>query len=799
MFTKSKLKEVFEVESKFGAIFTGGSVQWTSDGKLLFCQCGSSINLLDVDSGQIAGSLGCTDDDDITASDDIVTSFALSADDQHVVSSHKSGLFRLWHIPERKVIKLWKSVHKGPVAKLALTASGTLLASGGSDSSVRLWDLVHQSCTHNLIGVQGVISVLTFHPEKSRKLLLGAADDATIVGWDVETGKPSLTLKGHFSRVCALTIHNDNNHVISCGRDKVVILWNLNEQCAVSTIPLYEGLEGLVLLPKGISLPGIKNKVANDMCVAVAGERGVIRIWDLSASKEIFVQTNSLVLKAKEEGSLAITQLLWNPDRSTLGVVSVDHNIILHNIDTFQCIKQFVGFSDEILDIGFLGNDDSHMAVATNSTNVALYRVSDMSCSLLQGHTDLVLGLATSKVNPKLLVSCAKDYSVRVWYLTDDGTTAKCVGHGQRHTAAVGAVHFGQLSCEIFASAGQDNCLKLWKLPSKFSEDVQPAVLNATCTQIAHQKDINSVCFSPNDKLIATGSQDKTAKIWSAEDLSLVGVLRGHRRGVWCVRFSPADQMLLTTSADCTMRLWSLQDLSCIKSFEGHDSSVVRGEFLTSGTQLVTGGADGLLKLWTIKSGECVFTLDEHNGRIWALAVSANESSIVTGGADSLLVKWKDVTAEKRKAAIEESEKLTIQEQQLSNLINNNELLKALKLALRLQRPHQCLTLVQGILKKGDIQGLSETVCQLSASQQEDLLKYAVLWNSNGKHCYTAQALLSVLLEEISSGKLRLEGLRSTLEGLLPYTDRHLRRLSELQQDLHLLAFTANCMQPHAS
>lgn len=77
------------------------------------------------------------------------------------------------------------------------------------------------------------------------------------------------------------------------------------------------------------------------------------------------------------------------------------------------------------------------------------------------------------------------------------------------------------------------------------------------------------------------------------------------------------------------------------------------------------------------------------------MAVSANESTIVTGGADSTLVTWKDVTEEKKKSALEEKEKLALQEQQLANLIHNNELLKALKLALRLQRPHQCLTIVQ--------------------------------------------------------------------------------------------------------
>lgn len=799
MGTKSKLKEVFEVEAKHGAIYSGGTVELTSDGKLLLCQCGPFINLVDVESGQLNGSLGKTEEDDAGIELDTVISFALSADEQHVVSSHRSGLFQLWHLPSRQTIKVWKSIHKGPVARLALTSEGTLMASGGSDSSVRLWDLVHQSCTHNLIGIQGVVSVLLFHPDKSKKLLLAAADDATIVGWSTETGEPRLALKGHFSKVCGLVLHTDGNHLISCGRDKVVILWDLKKQCAVNTIPLYEGLEGLVLLPENVSLPGISRSKMSNMCVAVAGERGVVRVWDVSTAKEIYIQTNSLVPKAKEDGSLAITHLLWNSNMGALGVVSVEHNIIFHKLDTFQCVKQFVGFSDEILDVAYLGPGDSHVAVATNSTNVALYRVSDMSCSLLQGHTDLVLGLASCKANPNVLASCAKDYSVRVWHLTEDGSTAKCVGYGIRHTAAVGSVFFGQMSCQLMASAGQDNCIKIWKLTAKLSDALEPTTLNAALTQVAHQKDINTVCFSPNDKLLATGSQDKTAKIWNVEDLSLVGVLRGHRRGVWCARFSPVDQMLLTTSADCTMRLWSLQDLSCIKSFEGHDSSVVRGEFLSGGTQLVTGGADGLLKLWTIKSGECLSTLDHHNGRIWGLAVSGNEETIITGGADSLLVRWKDVTEEKKKAALAESEQLTLEEQQLANLIHGNELLKALKLALRLKRPHQSLTIIQGILKKGDVIGLSETVSQLSTSQQEDLMKYAVTWNTNGKHCYTAQALLSVLLEEISSGKLRLEGLRSTLEGLLPYTDRHMRRLSELQQNLHLLAFTANCMQPHAS
>ncbi len=64
-------------------------------------------------------------------------------------------------------------------------------------------------------------------------------------------------------------------------------------------------------------------------------------------------------------------------------------------------------------------------------------------------------------------------------------------------------------------------------------------------TSKAHDKDVNSVCVSPNDKLIASGSSDKTAKVWRAADGSCLAVLRGHKRGVWCVSFSTVDQVRL--------------------------------------------------------------------------------------------------------------------------------------------------------------------------------------------------------------------------------------------------------------
>lgn len=73
------------------------------------------------------------------------------------------------------------------------------------------------------------------------------------------------------------------------------------------------------------------------------------------------------------------------------------------------------------------------------------------------------------------------------------------------------------------------------------------------------------MAVSPNDKLVATGSQDKTAKLWNTENCVLLGVFSGHKRGIWCVQFSPVDQVLATSSADGTVKIWDLQDFSCLK------------------------------------------------------------------------------------------------------------------------------------------------------------------------------------------------------------------------------------------
>ncbi|KAJ0177205.1 hypothetical protein K1T71_007214 [Dendrolimus kikuchii] len=785
-------KLLYEKTAEYTAFYTGGDIQWTKDGVTLLCQNDDIIKIVDVNTFSTILTIGEGESD---AENDQIYTFQVSHSNDIVITAHRSGLMKLWDRHTGKHQKVWRSGHKGPVAKLAFDLLDENIASGGSDGNIRLWDLNHNTCTISLRGAMGVFSVLRYHPDLSKQLIFGSADDTKIRSWNSKTGKEHLVYSGHFSKITSLQFTPEGEFMVSSGRDRVLILWNLNESKALKVIPVYESIEATVLLPSVFKIPNFTKKIETEgIFVACAGEKGVVKVWNLLMSRLMFEQENSLVSSAVEEGGLAITHLLFNELRNVLAVVTADQNIIMHDVESFDCIKQITGFTDEVLDIVLVGKNESHLVVATNSSDLKYYEFETMNCQIVKGHTDIVLALAVFPAKPELFVSSSKDNTVRIWLQTPDDRIT-CLAIGARHTASVGSVFTSQTSCNFFTSVSQDNCLKVWNVPKDIETNTNQKI-KSHHTELAHQMDINCVTVSPNDKMIATGSQDKTAKLWT-DNITLLGILKGHRRGVWCVKFSPVDQVVLTSSADSSIKLWSIADLSCLKTFEGHESSVLKIEFISKGLQIISSGADGLLKLWNIKTSECKMTLDNHDGKVWSMALNKSESIIITGGSDSKMVKLKDKTIEKREQIAKEREEMILQEQELMNLLHDKKLIKALKLSLRMGRPLHVLKIVNEVLKGGN-EKLCETLKEINNTQKETLLKFATEWNTNNKTCHAAQLVFNILAPEIISGSLKVPALGGFIEGALPYTERHFERLTNLLQDLNFITYTVNCMQPHA-
>uniref|UniRef100_A0A8C1W8Q0 Transducin beta like 3 n=1 Tax=Cyprinus carpio TaxID=7962 RepID=A0A8C1W8Q0_CYPCA len=765
-------KSNYAVSSKIEPFYKGGKVQISHDEQYIFCTCGPKVNILQIDTGKIIHSIEQDDQEDIT-------SFSLSPDDEVLVTASRALLLKQWDWKQEKCARSWRAIHNVPVASMTFDCTSTLLATGGCDGTIKLWDVVKQYCTHNLKGSSGVVHLVEFHPDISRLQLFSSSVDCGIRIWDLRTSKCICVLESHYSAVTALAFSPDGQTLISSGRDKICSVWDLKKKAVKRTVPVYEAVEGVVLLPgtSDYSQMGVKGE---GLHFVTAGSKGVLRVWDSSSARCVFTQVlpDAPALKI-EEGDLdprSLMHLLPMPRSNRLATVTAEHNILIYQMPALTVQQQFVGYNDDVLDVKFLGKDDTHIVVATNSSQLKVFELATNSCQILYGHTDTILSIDVFRKG-SMFASCAKDNSLRLWKMDLKSGHVRCVAQGSGHSNAVGSVACSRLKKAFLVSGSQDCTIKVWDLPDPLPDvGCEPVLMTARLTEKAHDKDVNSVTISPNDKLLASGSQDRTAKLWSLADMSLLGVFRGHSRGVWCVQFSPVDQVLATASADGSIKIWSIQDFSCLKTFEGHDASVLKIIFVSRGTQLVSSGSDGLVKLWTIKTNECVKTFDAHQDKVWALHGGSKDDLMVTGSADSTITLWK-------------FERLWIlwcvhRQQELSNLLHEKKYLKALGIAISLDQPHTALRVIREIRQQEDgIQELEKTLLKLRQDQKASVLRYSVVWNTNSRSCLDAQAVLQVLLTHLSPEEiLQYQGTRTHLEGLIPYTERHMQRIGRLLQ-----------------
>jgi WD40 repeat protein len=184
-----------------------------------------------------------------------------------------------------------------------------------------------------------------------------------------------------------------------------------------------------------------------------------------------------------------------------------------------------------------------------------------------------------------------------------------------------------------------------------------------------HKGGVLSVVFHPTALVLATGSDDKTAKLWrlSSDDLSTeffvpkrnmytkcacVCTLKGHREYVTCVAFHPNEPILATGSRDHTVKLWRLSSdyhsetsVATLEGFRvGHSDYVRSVAFHPTGHLFATCSDDKTVKLWRLSpdnlSATCVATLEGHSDYVTSVAFHPSAPRLATSSRDFTVKLW---------------------------------------------------------------------------------------------------------------------------------------------------------------
>ena len=149
-----------------------------------------------------------------------------------------------------------------------------------------------------------------------------------------------------------------------------------------------------------------------------------------------------------------------------------------------------------------------------------------------------------------------------------------------------------------------------------------------------HTSGIERIAWSPDGRLLASPSDDKTIRLWDVETGKCLRLLQGHNGKVNSVAFDPAGRVLASGGQDDTIRLWELASGKMLHELKGHRHSVLSVEFSPAGDVLASGSVDDTVRLWQTSNGQLLHTFKYGNAQINEVAFHPMGQVLAYGSCD---------------------------------------------------------------------------------------------------------------------------------------------------------------------
>ena len=321
----------------------------------------------------------------------------------------------------------------------------------------------------------------------------------------------------------------------------------------------------------------------------------------ITPNKPSVERTQSLQQEALVGHSDWIRSIAFGSDGKTLLSGSNDKTARLWDLQTGQLLHLLTGHRKRVKCVGFSPDGETMLScspdgqikawdkaqLSDKKTGDCHYTIKATSKSI-----SLVNSLPISPTPDRAYFATGAEHGkVSLWNLQ----TGQWIRTLKAHSSPVLAATFNS-DGKLLATGSQNSTIKLWDLDKQTNNPLYSL-------PHAHLSQVLSLSISDRHQTLVSGGADRTIKLWDLNtgDRKQPHILEGHAGRVWCVAISPDGQTIASASADYTVKLWNLQTGKPIKTLTGHLGEVRCLSFNHNGQLLASGGDDLEIRLWNVK------------------------------------------------------------------------------------------------------------------------------------------------------------------------------------------------------
>ncbi|MEL6383987.1 MAG: TIR domain-containing protein, partial [Cyanobacteria bacterium J06626_18] len=528
---------------------------------------------------------------------DAVWSAVYSPNGQLIASGGFDEVVRLWNQDGTPIGQL--EGHTDAIWSVAFSPDGQLIASASSDGTVRLWDRQGNSLGQPFQVSQGHVKSVAFSPDGTQ--IVTGDQLGSVRLWDRQGAslRPPLQANGS-SIVWSTAFSPDGRQIVSGREDGLIHLWSTEGQL-LNTLAGHEGrVIAVTFSPDG-------------QLIASGGEDAIVRLWDR--------QGNLLHQLSGHEDS--VMSLAFSPDSQWIVSGSDDNTLRLWNRNGQPVGSPLVGHEYYVYSVAFSPGGQTILS-GSEDTTLRFWSLSDVLLrNPIRAHAEAITAIAVTE-DGQTIASASNDRTIQLWNTDGEAITPPFTGHTDT-VSSVAITPDGQ----TILSGSEDTTLKLWNRQG-----------TAIATLEGHQAGVTAIDVHPTQPLIASASNDKTIRLWDQQGNPVGQPLEGHEDVVNTVVFSPDGQFIISGSDDRTIRRWDLQGNPVGQPLQEHTDDVNAIVFSPDGETFVSASRDRTLRLWTADGTLIGDPFVGHLSDIPAVAFSPDGEFVVSASRDQTLQLW---------------------------------------------------------------------------------------------------------------------------------------------------------------